>query len=109
LIERYFATERMDAFAPTCRAITADVVCAGLASGEVDLMAELASRFAVRVQCAFLGWPPSMHEPLILWTRNNHQATLAQDRQAMSDLAREFEHFVDDLLEVREQAGTNKV
>lgn len=105
IIDPYFSEQRMDAFEPSCREISADLVHHALASGEVELMADLALPFAVRVQCAFLGWPSHLHEPLARWTRKNHEATLAQDRQAMSHIACEFESFIDDMLESRFQAG----
>ena len=105
VIDPYFSPERMDAFEPTCREISAELVQSALASGEVELMADLALPFAVRVQCAFLGWPAELHEPLTRWTRRNHEATLAQDRHAMSQIALEFEGFIDDMLEARLQSG----
>jgi cytochrome P450 len=105
IIEPYFAPERMDAFEPICREIAADLVRSALARGEVELMADIALPFAVRVQCAFLGWPPALHEPLVRWARKNYEAALAQDRHAMSDIAREFEGFIDDMLEIRFRAG----
>lgn len=101
IIEPYFSPERMDAFEPACREIVADLAREALASGEVEMMAEFALPFAVRVQCAFLGWPPALHEPLLRWTKKNHEATLARDMQAMSEIAREFEGFIDDMLETR--------
>ena len=105
IIEPYFTSERMDAFEPTCREIAADLVRNTLASNEVEMMADFALHFAVRSQCAFLGWPPNLHEPMVRWTRKNNDATLAQDRQAMSEIAREFEGFIDDMLEIRSHAG----
>ena len=105
IIDPYFSPQRMAAFEPLCRDISADLVQNALASGEVELMADFALFFAVRVQCAFLGWPTYLHEPLARWTRKNYQATLAQDRQAMSEIALEFEGFIDDMLEARFQAG----
>src|SRR6185503_13503378 len=105
IIERYFAPERMDAFEPICREIAADLVRRALARGEAELMADIALPFAVRVQCAFLGWPPALHEPLVRWARKNYAAGLAQDRDAMSDIAREFEGFIDDMLAIRLRAG----
>lgn len=105
MIEPYFSAVRMDAFEPACRGIVADQVRKALARGEVELMADIALPFAVRVQCAFLGWPPTLHEPLVRWTKKNSEATLARDRQAMSEIAREFEGFIDDMLEIRFQAG----
>ena len=105
VIEPYFEPARMQAFEPTCRAIAADLVQALLGRDEVEVIAELAQSFAVRIQCAFLGWPPDMHEPLRLWTRKNQEATLAQDREAMAEIAREFAGYVDGLLRVRREAG----
>lgn len=105
LIEPYFLPERMNAFEPQCRAIAATLVQSLLERGEADLISDFAQPFAVRVQCAFLGWPPDMHEQLRLWTQNNQQAILAQDRAALADAARDFEGFVDDLLQKRRAAG----
>lgn len=105
IIEPYFARERMDAFEPICREIAADLVRSALARGEVELMADIALPFAVRVQCAFLGWPRALHERLVRWAQKNYEATLAQDRHAMSDIAREFDGLIDEILEIRSQAG----
>lgn len=105
IVERYFTAQRMDAFEPACREIAADLVQNARASGEVELMADLAQPFAVRVQCAFLGWSPTWHGPLARWAQKNYEATLAQDRQALSEIAREFEGFIDDLIDTRLQAG----
>ena len=105
LIEPYFAPERMAAFAPICRRIAAAQVATLPGSEEVELMDALANPFAVQVQCEFLGWPAHMHEALRLWTRKNHQATLARDRVAMAKIAHEFEGYVDDLLRSRHTPG----
>lgn len=105
VIDPYFSPQRMDAFEPACREISADLVQSVLAGGEVELMADLALPFAVRVQCAFLGWPTDLHGPLTRWTRSNHEATLTQDRRAMSQIALEFEGLIDAMLEERLQAG----
>lgn len=105
IVERYFTAQRVDAFEPACREIAADLVQNARASGEVELMADLAQPFAVRVQCAFLGWSPTWHGPLARWAQKNYEATLAQDRQAMSEIAREFEGFIDDLIDTRLQDG----
>ncbi len=104
IIEPYFSAEKMQAFEPVCRNIVVDLVERVVALGEADLMAEMAAPFAARVQCAFLGWPAELHETLIGWTRKNYEATLAQDRQAMSEVAREFERLIDDMLERHREA-----
>lgn len=105
VIERYFAPQAMQAFEPQCRSIAAELVRFLCGRVELELMGDFANPFAVRVQCAFLGWPASMHEPLRMWAQKNHAATLAQDRQAMVDIAREFSGYVVGLLPPRRDAG----
>lgn len=105
IIEPYFAPDRVNAFEPACREIVVTLVRNALAKGEVELMADFALPFAVHVQCAFLGWPPIFHEPLISWSRKNHDATIAQDRRAMAEIASEFEGFIDDMIEARLRIG----
>lgn len=107
IIDPYFGPERMTAFEPVCRAIVARLIEEVSARGEVEFMADAARPFAEQVQCAFLGWPATLHGRLAAWTRKNHAATLAQDRQAMSEIAREFEELIDDLIETRLRAGTD--
>jgi cytochrome P450 len=104
IIEPYFSAKRMDAFEPVCRGITRELVQSLSADKEVEFIADAALPFAVQVQCAFLGWPALLQEPLARWARKNHEATLAQDRKAMSEIALEFEGIIDDLLETRLQA-----
>lgn len=107
IIEPYFAPERVAAFEPVCRRIVVELVRGLPARGEVEFMADVARPFAEQVQCAFLGWPAALHGRLATWTRKNHAATLAQDRQALSEIAREFEELIDNLLETRLRAGTD--
>lgn len=105
IIEPYFRTKGMDAFEPQCREIASKLVESLLERDEVEIISEFADWFAVQVQCSFLGWPTTMHETLRLWTKKNHKATLAQDREAMAALAREFEGYVVELLQLRRAAG----
>lgn len=105
LIEPYFSPQRMAVFEPSCREIVTDLVRNTIAVGDVEVIADLALPFAIRVQCAFLGWPPSLHEAILRWTQKKHEATLTQDRQAMSEVALEFERFIDDLLDSRMRTG----
>lgn len=105
LIEPYFQPERMEAFEPQCRRIAADLVQALLERDAVELIGGFADRFAVQVQCAFLGWPADMHASLPRWMEKNRQATLVGDQAAMAKIAREFEGYVGELLQIRRAAG----
>ncbi len=105
LIERHFEPARVAAFEPLCRTISADLV-SGLERGaEVDLVTRFAQLFAVQIQCAFLGWPAGLREPLLQWVRKNHAATLARDAGAMAAIALEFDGYIKELLEARRAAG----
>ena len=77
-IEPYFSARRVDAFEPLCQSIAVQLMQDLGHADMVELMAAWALPFAVQVQCAFLGWPTALHAPLAQWTRQNHQATLAQ-------------------------------
>lgn len=104
IIDPYFAPERMRAFEPACREIIANLGRDALARVEVELMQDLAVPYAVGAQCTFLGWSVDLQKPLADWTRRNYEATLAQDREAMSHIAREFDDFIDAMLQERRRS-----
>ena len=105
VIEPYFSAQRVDAFEPACRAIADELAQALQGAGEVGLMEAFALPFAVRAQCAFMGWPQALHAPLVSWLHKSQAATLAQDRPALAALAQEFDGIVEGLLQTRRQAG----
>ncbi|MBB3184010.1 hypothetical protein FHR95_001570 [Halomonas fontilapidosi] len=105
LIEPYFGPQAMGEFAPQCRAIAEDVVDRLPANGEVEAMTAMGQDFALEIQCAFMGWPTSLHEPLRAWVRRQQAATLAGDREALGELAHEFDGVIRDLLASRREAG----
>src|SRR5690606_40230745 len=60
LIEGYFSAPRMAAFEPVCREIAEDLALSALAQPQTELIASFAQPFALRIQCAFMGWPPGL-------------------------------------------------
>lgn len=106
LIEPYFEPQQMEAFAPVCREVAVRLVQALPEQAGVELMADFAQIFALQIQCAWLGWPVELHEPLRLWTLKNQAATLARDEAAMSAVALEFDGYIKDLLTARRNAGS---
>jgi cytochrome P450 len=105
IVEKYFAPERMASFAPLCLQLTVELVQSVLQEERVELITAFALPFAARAQCTFLGWSTDVEQPLIRWAKKNHVATLAQDRKVMSEIAREFEGLIDDMLESRIESG----
>jgi cytochrome P450 len=105
LIERYFVPEAMAAFEPECRRISSRLVDRISTGLPVDVISVFGQDFALQVQCAFMGWPESLHEPLRTWMRRNHEATLSADREAMKDVALDFDQYIRELLKIRRSAG----
>lgn len=105
LIDPYFNAQRMADFESACHKIADTLVQSAPKNIEFDLIENFARIYAVQVQCAFLGWPESLQAPLTAWVRKNHQATLAQDRPAMANIALEFDGFIRELLDSRRAAG----
>lgn len=105
IVERYFTPAHMAAVEPACRVIS-DALVRDLPRGECcELMVDFAQPFALRMQCAFMGWPDSLHEPLRQWIGKNHRATLAGDRSAMARIAVEFDGHIKQQLTQRRDAG----
>lgn len=104
LIDPYFGPEAIAAFEPTCRRIAA----AGgqrLPEGEVEMMGALADDLALELQCAFMGWPETLHEPLRDWMAASAEATRSRDPAATARVAQVFAGHVADQLEARRRAG----
>ncbi|MCB1685400.1 MAG: cytochrome P450 [Pseudomonadales bacterium] len=105
IIDAYFTVRQMSEFEPVCRDIADSMVDSLLAQGELELMSGFSRPFALRIQCAFMGWPDHLQEPLNLWVRRNHQATLAGDREVMRQLADEFDAYIREQLDMRRRCA----
>ncbi|WP_372966549.1 cytochrome P450 [Marinobacter sp.] len=105
VIEPYFGPEPMARFEPQCREVARTLVQRLPKNEPVNVVEALSRPFALQIQCAFMGWPENLHQPLADWVQKNHQATLARDRQAMAEVAQEFDGYIRDLLNTRRQAG----
>jgi cytochrome P450 len=103
----YFAPERLEAFEPVFRRIASRLLRSVPLHQPFDFIKGFALLFASEAQCAFLGWPSELAEPIRAWTNKNHEATLAGDRRVMADIARQFTAFVEELLEARRRAGAD--
>lgn len=98
IIDPHFSAQRMAAFEPVCRGIAKNLVARLPRETEIEIATEFADIFAIEVQCAFLDWPESLHQPLLRWTRTNDASTLSGDRDAMAAVAVEFDGYIRDLL-----------
>ncbi|MGH1977349.1 cytochrome P450 [Rothia sp. L_38] len=99
--DKYFTPERMQAFEPQIREVVRQLVRDTPRGETVDIMGEFATRYAMRVQNAFMGWPESLEEALIAWMNKNRSATLKRDRAEIAAVALEFDGYIRDLLNER--------
>lgn len=107
IIEGYFNPEAMAGFATACRELSDELVARLPASGEFEIMMSLAYPFAIRVQCAFLGWPPTLHAPLREWIAKKNAATLSGDPDANAAVALEFDQTLRRQMDLRREASAD--
>ncbi len=101
VIQPFFAPEPMKFFEATCRDLAVKLVNELTRGASVEFISDFAMKYALQVQCAFLGWPEDMQESLRLWMQKNHAATHSMDRSQMADVAAEFAGFIHTILEKR--------
>ena len=106
VIDHYLSHERMVALTPTITAVATRIAAALEVPGPIDAV-ELGSRFAVRAQSAWLGWPPDLEEELIAWMAENHAASRALDRERMAAVAQWFDRIIASVLSTRRQLGAD--
>ncbi len=107
-IAPFFTAEKVAAFAPVCQKVLDDLLAQvrhrhGAAA--FDAIAHLALPFAVRVQCAFMGWPLDLEASLTHWIARHHHASGAQDRPTLAALGEQFNALVTQLLDERIALG----
>lgn len=102
--DKYFTPERMQAFEPQIREVVRQFVRDTPRGETIDIMGEFATRYAMRVQNAFMGWPESLEEALIAWMNKNRAATLKRDREEIGRVALEFDSYIRALLDERRDA-----
>ena len=103
IIEPYFSPDAMARFEPECRRIARELVQSLPENGTIDVIPAFAEDFALRIQCAFMGWREDLHESLRAWLHRNQQATLSGDRDAMAQVAVDFDSTIRSLLAERRE------
>lgn len=103
-LDPLLSAERVQRFEPACRALAAQAVHDALSIGDVEVHQEFALPYAVRVQSAFLGWPHSVQDELLIWLARSHAATRSGERAQTQAVALEFEDLVGRVREARASA-----
>lgn len=105
IVEPYFGPDQVRAFEPQCRQIARSALASLPTDGPIEFMQDIAEGFAVGAQCAYMGWPARLHEPIRRWSTKNREATLSGDRSRTEAVAVEFDGYIRGLLVERRDAG----
>lgn len=105
LIDKYLSREALKSFIPVFERVAAQLV-AELPRGVVlDAVSEIGAVFAVRAQCAWLGWSSELEPQLLAWMKDNHAATRSGDIAWTADVAEEFDEIIRSVVQPRRAAG----
>lgn len=101
IIEPYFSIKAMSDFEPACRKLAGILIDNLSIESPTEIISEFAQKFAVQVQCAFLGWPSEMQQVLHRWWHKNQDAVFHQDKTQLRTVANEFYTHIKNLLQAR--------
>ncbi len=107
VIDRYLTEDELTPFIPAFEDVASRLV-AELPRGEVlDAVHDVGAVFAVRAQCAWLGWPSELEPQLLQWMAENQAATRSGDHERMADVAEKFDAIVVSMVAPRRAAGAD--
>ncbi len=107
VIARYLGSDALTPFVPVFERVAAQLV-ADLPKGVVlDAVSDIGAVFAVRAQCAWLGWPAELEPRLLEWMQENHAATRSGDRAWTTGVAEQFDEIIRSVVLPRRAADGN--
>lgn len=105
IIDRYLDRAALEPFLPKLERITAALVAELPRGRGLDAVGEIGAVFAVRAQCAWLGWPIDFEPRLLQWMADNHDATRSGDLSRTAAVAEEFDDIVRAIIATRRGQG----
>lgn len=97
--DKYFTADRMARFRPIAKELIDGLVSQLPKYQPVDIMAEFAKTYAVKLQNAFMGWSDETKAPLNAWIGKNRKATLSQNQDEIASVALEFDGHIKAILD----------
>ena len=107
LIERYLEPAAVEKREPEFRDVARDVIAEALPGlrAEVDAVADLGARYAVRAMTTWLGGPRDLEGRLFAWVKENAAATRSGDTARTAAVADEFDRIITTVLGPRLKEG----
>lgn len=104
-LDRFLTPGALAPFHGAFHRVAADVVASLPRGVAFDAVGGFGSRFAVRAQSAWLGWPSALEDRLVEWVEENHAATRSGDRAWTRRVAETFDELIRGLLAPRRDAS----
>lgn len=105
LVDSYMTSEIVAELEPSFREIAEDLVRDLPVGTEFDAVTDFGAKFAVRAQCAWLGWPVELEDRLIAWMDSNVAAQRSGERECNAAVAQEFDEIVRERVAAVSAAG----
>lgn len=105
LIDRYLTREALTPYVPTFERIAGQLIDELPRGKPVDAVHDIGAVFAVRAQCAWLGWPTQLEPELLAWMSANHEATRSGEHGKMARVADIFDDIIRSVIAPRRAAG----
>ena len=94
LVDRYFAPGEVAGYAESFAAIARELTESLPDDGQVEFIDRFALSYALRTQRAWLEWPDYTEVALRDWVARNQRATLDGDRDAIEEVAGDFDDAI---------------
>ena len=94
VIERHLSREALSPYLPVFKKVAAELMSSLPKNTALNAVSDIGAVFAVRAQCAWLGWPAALEAKLLQWMRDNHSATRSQDNTKMARVAQDFDEII---------------
>lgn len=107
LIDKYLTPEALAPFLPVFQRVATDLVDELPRGVVLDAVGDIGAVFAVRAQCAWLGWPADLEPQLLEWMTSNQSATRSGDWAWMADVAEQFDAIIRSVIEPRRGAAAD--
>ena len=101
VVDRYLTGDALEPFLPVFEGVAVRLVAALPRGKPLDAVGDIGAVFAVRAQCAWLGWPSELEPRLLNWMEANHAATRSGDYERTAEVAGEFDEIIRSVLAPR--------
>lgn len=95
LVDRFLTPDALQPFVPEFQRIANELINQFPLDGKtIEAVHDIGAVYAVRAQCAWLGWPTDLETRLLQWMQENHAATRSGEQARTQAVAEEFDDII---------------